>query len=159
MSPAYCQLCGIVRAVQHCSGSATRRLDSPLRSHRPCWPQCHHAYSGLNKSLFASAGPNSLQRGHQQSKTFAVADGLQTKEYKSSLSRIRLGRGHRLDGTSVPKSILQSVTELQMSVVFRLTLFLSVQVILLYQPAFSDALALTQSGAKVLKNAFDQRVQ
>ena len=58
------------------------RLDSPLRSHRPCWPQYQHAYSGLNKSLFASAGPNSLQRGHQQSKTLDVADGPTDKRIR-----------------------------------------------------------------------------
>jgi hypothetical protein len=70
----------ITLAESFIPSSAMWRLDSPLRSHRPCWPQYQHAYSGLNKSLFAPAGPNSVQRGHQQSKTFAVAVGLHAKE-------------------------------------------------------------------------------
>jgi len=50
---------GIVRTILHYLSSAMWRLDSPLRSHRSCWSQYQHAYSGLNKTV----GPNLLQHG------------------------------------------------------------------------------------------------
>ena len=60
---------GIGYTVHHCSGSAMWRLDSSLRMQ--AWrSQCLHAYSGLNKTLFASVGPNSHCCGHQLDGTF-----------------------------------------------------------------------------------------
>ena len=85
-----------------------RRLDSSLRSHRAWWSQCQHAYSGLNKTLFASAGPNSRGRDHRRSTTFAAADSLRTEEDNISPGRKKLSRGHRLDGTSVRQSVTEA---------------------------------------------------
>ena len=75
---------GIVSAVRRGLNPATRRLDSSLRSHRPQRSLCRYASSGLNKSLFASVGPNSHGRDHRQD---------------SSPGRINPSRGHRLDVT------------------------------------------------------------
>ena len=93
---------GIGHTIHHCSGSAMWRLDSSLRSHRTCrssTPAC--VRSGLNKTLFASVGPNSLGRGHRQSTILDVANCLQTKKDISSPGRINASRGHRLDGTFI----------------------------------------------------------
>ena len=43
---------------------ATRRVDSSLRSLRTQRSQCRRVCSGLNKTLFASIGPNLRYRGH-----------------------------------------------------------------------------------------------
>lgn len=95
---------GIALAVRHCPGLAMRRLDSSLRSHRAWRSQCRHAYSGLNKTSFASVGPNSLLRGHRQGTTDAVAkSNLRTSEDKNLSGRINARRGHRLDGTFVSR--------------------------------------------------------
>ena len=75
---------GIVSAVRRSLNLTTWRVDSSLRSHRPQRSLCRCAYSGLNKSLFASVGPNSHGRDHRQD---------------SSPGRINPSRGHRLDGT------------------------------------------------------------
>ena len=80
MSSVSCHPDGIIYTILNYLGSAMWRLDSPLRSHRSCWSQYQHAYSGLNKGLFALAGLNLLQRDHQQSKTLVVAAGLHTEE-------------------------------------------------------------------------------
>ncbi len=109
MDYAYCHICGIFYAVLHCLDVAMRRLDSSLRSHRAWWSHCQHACSGLNKTLFASAGPNSHGRGHRRSTTFAAADRLRAEEDNISPGRKKLSRGHRLDGTSVPKSVTEPV--------------------------------------------------
>ena len=95
---------GIVFSVRYCSGLAMRRLDSSLRSHRAWRSQCQHAYSGLNKTLFASVGPNSHGRSHRRSTILDVVNHLQTKKDISSLGRKMLTRGHRLDGTFVSRS-------------------------------------------------------
>ena len=95
---------GIVIPVRHCSGLAMRRLDSSLRSHRAWWSQCQHVYSGLNKTLFASVGPNSHGRDHRRSTILDVVNYLQTKKDISSLGRIKPIRGYRLDGTFVSRS-------------------------------------------------------
>ena len=91
------------QSVHHCSGSAMWRLDSSLRSHRAWRSQCRHAYSGLDKSLFASVGPNSRWRGHLQSTILVVINYLQAKKDISSQSRMKPSRGHRLDGTFVSR--------------------------------------------------------
>jgi len=56
---------GIGSAVLRLWGSATRRLNSSLRSHRTWRSSCRHVFSGLNKTMFAPVGPNSHCRGHQ----------------------------------------------------------------------------------------------
>ena len=62
----------------------TWRLNSSLRSHRTSEAQCSVVSSGLDKTLFASPGPNSLGRGHR----FAEP------------GRIKARRGHRMDAAS-----------------------------------------------------------
>lgn len=95
---------GISRAVHHCPALAMRRLDSSLRSHRACRSQCRHAYSGLNKTLFASVGPNSHGRGHLQNTISVAADGLLTEKDNFLLGRMKASRGHQLDGTFISRS-------------------------------------------------------
>ena len=56
---------GIISPIQRRRSGATRRVDSSLRSHRTWWSECRHVYSGLNKTLFASVGPNLRCRGHR----------------------------------------------------------------------------------------------
>ena len=91
------------QSVHHCSGSAMWRLDSSLRSHRAWRSQCRHAYSGLNKTLFASVGSNSHGRGHLRSTILDVINYLQAKKDISSLGRMKASRGHQLDGTFVSR--------------------------------------------------------
>ena len=80
------------------------RLDSSLRSHRAWRSQCRHACSGLNKTLFASVGPNSHWRGHLRSTILDVINDLHAKKDISSLGRMKTRRGHRLDGTFISRS-------------------------------------------------------
>jgi len=94
---------GTGHPVHHCLGSAMWRLDSSLRSHRAWRSQCRHAYSGLDKSLFASVGPNSRWRGHLQSTILDVINYLHAKKDISSLGRMKPSRGHRLDGTFISR--------------------------------------------------------
>jgi len=96
---AYNRSGGIVRAVSHSVGIAMVRLDSSLRSHRTWRSQCRDVFSGLNKTLFASVGPNSHGRDHRQDTTLAAARGLRTKEEDFLPGRMKPCRGHRLDGT------------------------------------------------------------
>lgn len=56
---------GIGGSVLRRRSGATRRVDSFLRSHRTRRSYCRRVYSGLNKTLFASIGPNLRWRGHQ----------------------------------------------------------------------------------------------
>ena len=56
---------GIGFPVLRRRSGATRRLDSSLRSHRTRRSQCRRVSSGLNKTLFASVGPNLRCRGHR----------------------------------------------------------------------------------------------
>ena len=56
---------GIGGPVQRRRSGATRRVDSSLRSHRTRRSYCRRVSSGLNKTLFASIGPNLHYRGHQ----------------------------------------------------------------------------------------------
>jgi len=96
---------GIVCSVLHCVDVATRRMNSSLRSHRAQRSLCRCACPGLDKTLFASAGPNSHGRGHRRDTTPVAAEGLQAGEDGSSPGRMKPGRGHRLDGTSAPRSV------------------------------------------------------
>ena len=90
MALAFGPISGIVSTVRRGLNLATRRLDSSLRSHRPQRSLCRCASSGLNKSLFASVGPNSQLRDHRQN----ISPG-----------RMKPARGHRLDGTPNLQSI------------------------------------------------------
>ena len=101
---ACCQNGGTGQTILHYSGSAMWRLDSSLRSHRAWRSQCRHAYSGLNKTLFASVGPNSHGRGHLRSTILGVINDLHAKKDISSLGRMNPSRGHRLDGTFISRS-------------------------------------------------------
>ena len=89
---------GIDLAVLRCKSGATRRLDSSLRSHRTWRSQCWHVYSGLNKTLFASVGPNSRCRGHRLANPAKPGQVLGENQSRQS-GRIKPGRGHRRDGT------------------------------------------------------------
>ena len=84
---------GIALPVQRRTSGAARRLDSSLRSHRTQRAHCRCVYSGLNKTLFASVGPNSHGRSHR----------LAASHMWDSLTRhagwINASRGLRLDGT------------------------------------------------------------
>ena len=62
----------------------TWRLNSSLRSHRTPEAQCSVVYSGLDKTLFASSGPNSHGRGHRLAEP----------------GRIKARRGLRMDAAS-----------------------------------------------------------
>ena len=62
-------------------------------------------FSGLNKTLFASVGPNSHWRGHRQSTILDVINYLQTKKDISLPGRMKSRRGHRLDGTFVSRFV------------------------------------------------------
>ena len=88
---------GIGSAVLRRKSRATRRLDSSLRSHRTWRSLCRHVCSGLNKTLFASVGPNSRCRGHQWLTRQSL--GRFSGEPTLSLGRIKPGRGHRHDGS------------------------------------------------------------
>ena len=82
-----------------CRGSVTTwRLNSSLRSHRIRRSPCRRVFSGLNKTLFASVGPNSHCRDHRQANR-ATPRPLPKKRC-SLLGRINACRGHRSDGTS-----------------------------------------------------------
>src|SRR2546430_13781512 len=77
-------------------GSATRRLNSSLRSHRTWRSQCRRVFTGLNKTMFAAVGPNSRCRGHQ-GMLFSLG------ENESRLGRMKAGRGHQSAGASSPE--------------------------------------------------------
>jgi hypothetical protein len=83
---------GIGIAVLHCKSGAVRRCDSSLRSHRTWRSLCRHVSSGLNKTMFASVGPNSRCRGHQ------LAGQARPWHTRCHLGRIKPCRGHRRDG-------------------------------------------------------------
>ena len=106
MDVALCQGGGMVGAVRRRWGVATRRVDSSLRSHRACQSHCWYACSGLNKTLFASTGPNSRLRGHQASTGSLMTNESLCKEQDSScLGRMKPTRGHRCDGASLRQSM------------------------------------------------------
>ena len=86
-------VCGIELPVQRRRSGAAWRLDSSLRSHRTQRAQCRCVSSGLNKTLFASVGPNSHGRSRRQAASrFRECFTRETGWMKAS-------RGLRLDGT------------------------------------------------------------
>ena len=91
------------------SSLAAGRVDSSLRSHRTRRSQCRHVYSGLNKTLYASVGPNSRYRGHQSTLS-AMPESLASQATLLALlqrpgqpGRMKPCRGHRRDATCQPK--------------------------------------------------------
>ena len=88
---------GTHRALSRREASMTRRLNSSLRSHRTPEAQCSNVCSGLNKTLFASVGPNSHGRGHRLSK---VGAPVMSPPHKCEPGRIKPCRGLRADETS-----------------------------------------------------------
>jgi len=100
LSPIRGIICTVLRRVD----VATWRLNSSIRSHRTLRSQCRNVFSGLNKTLFASARPNSHCRGHRQATTSTARMG-QVNEDGSLPGRMKAGRGHRLDGTPVLASV------------------------------------------------------
>jgi len=84
-------------ALSRREASMTRRLNSSLRSHRTPEAQCSDVCPGLNKTLFASVGPNSHGRGHRLNK---VGAPVMSPPYKREPGRIKPSRGLRADETS-----------------------------------------------------------
>ncbi len=95
---------GTHRALSRREASMTRRLNSSLRSHRTPEAQCSNVCPGLNKTLFASVGPNSRGRGHRLNKAGAP---VMSPPRKCEPGRIKPNRGLRADETS-----FRMVTEL-----------------------------------------------
>jgi hypothetical protein len=95
---------GTHRALSRREASMTRRLNSSLRSHRTPEAQCSNVCSGLNKTLFASVGPNSHGRGHRLNK---AGPSVMSPPHKCEPGRIKPNRGLRADETS-----FRMVTEL-----------------------------------------------
>ena len=91
---------GIELPVQRRRSGAARRLDSSLRSHRTQRSQCRCVSSGLNKTLFASVGPNLPWRGHRLRCPATPGRPSTVEEQRCQPGRIKPGRGHRLDGMS-----------------------------------------------------------
>ena len=83
---------------------ATRRLNSPLRSHRTGRASRRTVSSGLNKTLCASVGPNSRCRGHRPANPDLPGSSLRG-EKRRRLGRMNAGRGHRLDGMPRTRSL------------------------------------------------------
>jgi len=77
------------------------RLDSSLRSHRAAAGFGVAAgVPGLNKTLFASSGPDSHERGHRR--VPRAASGVRALSWGGDddrPGRINAGRGHRSDAT------------------------------------------------------------
>ena len=96
---------GIVFPVLRRGSGATRRVNSSLRSHRTRRSQCRRVSSGLNKTLFASVGPNLPCRGRQL-RCPATPGRFSTGEKpRCQLGRIKPSRGLRLDGMSRVQSL------------------------------------------------------
>ena len=84
---------------------AAGRVDSSLRSHRTWRSYCRHVCSGLNKTLYASVGPNSRCRSHRQTlpaepESPGIAATFIAFLQGCCLSgRMNPSRGHRRDAT------------------------------------------------------------
>ena len=87
------RLCGIVFPVQRRTSDAAWRLHSSLRSRRTQRAYCRCVSSGLNKTLFASVGPNSHGRSRRQ-----AASRLR-ECFTRKAGWMKSSRGFRLDGT------------------------------------------------------------
>jgi hypothetical protein len=96
---------GIIAPILRRRSGATRRVNSSLRSHRTWRSQCRPVSSGLNKTLFASVGPNLRCRGHR-SRCPAEPGRLPLREEsRCQAGRIKPGRGHRHDGMPRARSL------------------------------------------------------
>ncbi len=100
---AVCQrlsLGGVLSALRR---GAAGRLNSSLRSHRTGRSYCRPVCSGLNKTLYASVGPNSRCRGHRRTlrakpwSLGGVTSFLVSLLERCPPGRIKAGRGHRRD--------------------------------------------------------------
>ena len=96
---------GIISPIQRRRSGATRRVDSSLRSHRTRRSECRHVYSGLNKTLFASVGPNLRCRGHRLRCPAKPGRLPQAERQRCQSGRIKPGRGHRHDGMPRVRSL------------------------------------------------------
>ena len=88
---------GTHRALSRREASKTRRLNSSLRSRRTAEAQCSAVCPGLDKTLFASVGPNSHGRGHRISKAGAP---VVSPPHACAPGRIKPCRGLRADEAS-----------------------------------------------------------
>jgi hypothetical protein len=77
---------------------ATRRVNSSLRSLRTQRSLCRYVPSGLNKTLFASIGPDLRWRGHHLRCPATPGRFSTGEKQRCQMGRIKPGRGHRLDG-------------------------------------------------------------
>ena len=91
---------GIGFPVLRRRSGATRRVNSSLRSHRTQRSLCRRVCSGLNKTLFASIGPNLRWRGHRLCCPATPGRSSTVEQQRYQPGRIKPGRGHRLDGMS-----------------------------------------------------------
>src|SRR5208283_923584 len=96
---------GIISPIQRRRSGATRRVDSSLRSHRTWRSSCRHVCSGLNKTLFASVGPNLRCRGYRLRCPAEPGRLPQVEEQRYQSDRIKPGRGHRHDGMPWVRSL------------------------------------------------------
>src|SRR5688572_20577059 len=102
---AVCQQLGFGGRWSVLRRGAAGRVDSSLRSHRTWWSYCRYVYSGLNKTLFASVGPNSHCRGHRQTLPAKPESPGKAATFIASFQenclsgRINASRGHRRDVT------------------------------------------------------------
>ena len=97
----WCGSWAVLRSLREAAG----RVNSSLRSHRTWRSHCRHVFSGLNKTMYASVGPNSRYRGHRQAlraEPWNTRTTVLTTVVVSGLclsGRMKAGRGHRLDVT------------------------------------------------------------
>ncbi len=100
----WCGSWAVLRSLREAAG----RVNSSLRSHRTWRSYCRHVFSGLNKTMYASVGPNSRYRGHRQAlqaeRWSAWTTALMTVAASELClsGRMKAGRGHRLDVTCAP---------------------------------------------------------
>ena len=94
---------GTDRSVSRAGSCRSRRLNSSLRSHRTRRSWCRRVCSGLNKTLFASTGPNSPCRDHRGALSAKPESGRPAEEASADTSqrcpsgRMKAYRGHRCD--------------------------------------------------------------
>lgn len=101
MSISSGQFDGTILACGHLLNVQTQRLDSSLRGPRRSRAHCRAVFSGPNKTLFASFGPNSLGRDHRRRSHLALQESGHTP------GRLKPIRGHRYDGMSLPPSMAE----------------------------------------------------
>ena len=101
------------RTVKRPRAEPTLRLNSSLRSHRT--QRCSDRYvpSGLNKTLFAPIGPNSVCRGHRHATTADPAGGLGAVEEQRVPSRMKPSRGHQCGGTPTSPCVIPELATVE----------------------------------------------